>query len=85
LSKRPLTPVYVIFYILFSPDAWRILIGIGLAFLLAPQIIQSRGLNPAGQVMVWVMIITTGWAVSAIPGKKIAEFLKGLVLGKNGK
>ncbi len=84
MSKRPPTPAYVVFYILFSPDTWRILIGTGLAFLLAPKIIAPRELSPAGEVMVWVMIITIGWAVSAIPGKKIAEFFKRLVLGKNG-
>jgi TPP-dependent 2-oxoacid decarboxylase len=85
MSRRPLTPAYVVFYVLFSPDTWRILIGIGLAFFLAPQIIQSREISPAGQVMVWGMIITIGWAVFAILGKKIAAFFKRLVLGKNGK
>ncbi|MBW1758865.1 MAG: hypothetical protein JRG68_00020 [Deltaproteobacteria bacterium] len=80
MQKRPITPAYVIFYILFSPDTWRILIGIILAGFLVSPLTRSQEIGPAGQVMVWVMLLAIGWSISAFPGKKIADFLKRIIL-----
>jgi hypothetical protein len=80
LRKRPITPAYVIFYILFSPDTWRILIGIILAGFLVSPLARSQEIGPAGQTMLWVMLVAIGWSISAFPGKKIAGFLKKIIL-----
>jgi len=80
LRKRPITPAYVIFYILFSPDTWRILIGIILAGFLVSPITRSQEFGPAGKTMLWVMLVAIGWSISAFPGKKIADFFKRIIL-----
>lgn len=79
LRKRPLTTSYIIFYILFSPDTWRILIGVAVAVLLAPRIIQSdHGMLGTGAI--YVMLASIGYAFSILPGRWISNTLKKLVL-----
>ena len=85
MSKHPLTPVYVVFYLLFAPDTWRVLIGMGLAFFLTPRIVASHPLGAFGRVMLWGMLVAIGWAVSAIPGQRLADLFKGLVLGRKNR
>jgi hypothetical protein len=80
LAKRPLTPAYIIFYILFSPDTWRILIGIILASFLASPLTRSQDIGLAGRTMVWIMLVSIGWSISALPARKIADFFKRIVL-----
>jgi hypothetical protein len=82
LSKKPLTISYIIFYILFSPDTWRILIGIGIAVLLAPKIIQLHH-SPSGAVVIYFMIACIGYAFSARPGRWISDKLKRALLTDN--
>jgi hypothetical protein len=57
-----------------------LLIGLVIAWFLVPVILESRELSKSGQFMVWIMIVTIGWAASAYPGKKIATFFKQAVL-----
>ena len=53
--KRPLTPAYIIFYILFWPDTWRILVGLLLALMFTPLILPAD-MAAAGRAMLYVMV-----------------------------
>jgi len=79
VHKRPLTPAYIFFYILFWPDTWRIVIGVAAAFLMAPMIMPEaqRNFNLA---MLYVMIACIGYAVSSAAGRTITRGLKKLLL-----
>jgi len=80
LGKRPLTFGYILFYILFLPDAWQILIGIIAAYTLTPRAISPEtGL--IGSVMLYIMIATIGYAASRLPARGITHLLKKLILG----
>jgi len=82
-SARPgarRTVGYYLFYLIFSPDFWRLLIGIAAAAWLAPKIIRPDMTAMAG-AMLYVMLATIGWAASGVPGRWICEKLKRLVLG----
>jgi hypothetical protein len=80
MSKRALTPGYILFYILFWPDTWRILIGIALACFLAPPITPpDKGVFVAG--LIFVMVATIGYSVAVWPAKGITKALKKLILG----
>lgn len=80
MPKRPLTPTYIFFWILFWPDTWRILMGLLLAVLLAPAIGRSQQMGPGGTILLGVMLTTIGWALSGIPGRRMAEFCKKVIL-----
>jgi hypothetical protein len=82
LQNKKITPAYLAFYILFSPDAWRILAGILLAVMLAPGI-APPDLKPAGSAMLHVMIACIGYVVMAKPATWTTRWLKSLFLGKN--
>ncbi len=82
MQKRPITLNYVIFYILFLPDTWRIIMGIVLSALLTPHA-TPVSLGAGGRVMLYIMIATIGYAGTAVPGRWISEMLKKLIL--NGK
>ena len=80
-TKRPLTPGYIFFYILFFPDTWRILMGGLLALLFTPHIVPAE-LSMGGRAMVYVMVGTIGWALSSKPANWITAQLKKLILGQ---
>ena len=80
MQKKPITPTYIAFYILFSPDTWRILAGILLAVLVAPGI-APPDLKPAGVAMLHVMIGCIGYAVAAKPAAWLTGRLKSFFLG----
>lgn len=82
LKKRPITPTYIVFYLLFFPDTWRILAGIVVAVLLVPKIAPAD-LAPAGRAMLHVMVAGIGWAVTARPARWITGRLKAIILGGN--
>ena len=80
VGKRPLTIGYIIFLVLFSPDTWRILIGLAVALFLAPTIIQPHhGVMGAG--VIYFMLASIGYAFSAKPGHWIGGTFKKLFLG----
>lgn len=80
MSKRPLTPGYILFYLLFWPDTWRILIGFAMACFLTPRITPAdKGILVAG--LLFVMIAAIGYSVAALPAKGITKGLKKLILG----
>lgn len=79
MAKRKLTPAYLIFYILFLPDTWQVLIGIVLALFLVPAIVKPD-MGTGAVAMLYIMCATIGYAISAKPGKWISNGLKRLVL-----
>ena len=78
-DKRPLTPAYVIFYILFWPDTWRLLTGVLLTLLFTPHILPAD-LSMGGRAMLYVMVAAIGWALSNKPAGWITAQLKKLIL-----
>jgi hypothetical protein len=79
VQKRPLTPTYILFYILFWPDTWRILIGVAVAFVVTPMImpeVQGR----FNSVLLHVMIACIGYTISSPAGRGITAGLKKLLL-----
>jgi hypothetical protein len=80
LQKKPLTFSYILFYTLFLPDTWQILIGITASYILAPLAVTSKtGLF--GRVMLYIMIATIGYTVSRLPARGISRIIKKLILG----
>ena len=77
--KRPLTPAYFVFYILFWPDTWRILIGLVAALLFTPYILPAD-LAAAGRAMLYVMVAAIGWSLSSKPAVWITSQLKRMIL-----
>lgn len=80
MAKRPITPAYVVFYILFSSDIWRIVMGIILAFLLVPHIMKPE-MTSAARGLLYIMVATIGYAASTLPASGITKMLKRLILG----
>lgn len=75
MKKRPLTPGYIIFYLLFLPDTWQILIGVIVALLLAPQLLRPD-MGPAAAAIVHVMIASIVYAVTTRVGRWISQSLQ---------
>jgi hypothetical protein len=80
LNKRPLTPAYVIFYVLFLPDTWQVLTGLIVAYLLTPVILSPEMGVPA-KALLYIMVATIGYAASRGPARGITRLLKKAILG----
>ena len=79
MNKRPITPTYIFFYILFWPDSWRIVMGLITAFILTPYIVGTEG-GLAETSMLSVMLAAIGYAVSAKPARWFSGKLRQLIL-----
>ncbi len=79
-DKRPITPAYVLFYILFLPDTWQVLIGVLVAIFVAP-VVLSPEMATSAQVMVYIMLATIGYAASRGPARGITRMIKKWILG----
>jgi TRAP-type mannitol/chloroaromatic compound transport system permease small subunit len=80
LQKRHRTFSYFVFYILFLPDTWQILIGVAAAYFLAPfAITPETGLG--GRIMLYIMMATIGYAASRMPARGICRIIKKMILG----
>lgn len=79
MAKRKLTPAYVFFYLLFLPDTWQVLAGIGVAFFLAPAIAKPD-MGTAAIAMLYIMCAAIGYALFTKPGQWISKFLKRMIL-----
>jgi len=64
-----------VFYLLFSPDTWRVLIGLLAAMVIGPRIVSGSSYSPTGQVVVWLMILALGYVLSAPIGRFISKRL----------
>ena len=76
-------PSYYLFYLLFSPDAWRLLMGVAAAVWLAPMVFRPD-MTPAARVMICVMLTCIGWAATGLPAGWICRGLRRIVLGGRG-
>lgn len=79
MSKKT-SPLYVLFYILFLPDSWQIVIGIIASIIFAPQAITPET-GGFGSAMMYIMIATIGYAASRPIGRGITNRLKKWMLG----
>jgi len=79
MPKRPLTPAYIIFYILFWPDTWRIVFGLAAAFLIAPHLSRTDD-SQLETGMLIIMIAAIVYAVSAKPAQIISIKLRRFIL-----
>ncbi len=77
---KPITPGYVIFYILFSTDTWRILAGFLISVIFTPSIFPPD-LALTGRLVLYVMVAAIGWAISGKPAHWITSALKKVILG----
>lgn len=77
--KRPLTPTYLFFYLLFWPDTWRIVFGLAVAFIIAPHLKGTEADLPR-TLMIGIMLAAIGYAVSAKPARFISTKLRSLIL-----
>lgn len=86
MKKRKITLSYIIFYILFLPDTYRLIIGILAAWFFAPYVVESRPMPREGGFVVWVMIATIGYAMSTRLGNMISDWMKNIIIPvrKNG-
>ncbi len=80
LKKRPMTPSYIVFYILFLPDTWRILIGVIFSAVLSP-LAAPPSMGISARILIYIMMATIGYSASGIPGRWISTMFKKLVLG----
>ena len=77
MSKH--TPLYVLFYVLFWPDAWQIAIGVVASAILAPRAITAQtGLF--GSIMMYIMIGAIGYAASRPLAKRLTNLFKKWIL-----
>ena len=80
MRKRPLTLSYIIFYLLFSPDTWRILMGVIAAVIIVP-LIAKPDMGLGARAVLFIMLATIGYTATGVPGRWIAQFFKKLILG----
>ena len=83
LQKRPLTPGYLFFYLIFLPDTWQILIAFITAVIVTPRIL-TPDVGAAGSAIVHVMVAGNVYVITRPIGRRISAFLKKLVLKRQG-
>lgn len=71
--------LYIVFYLLFSPDTWRVLIGLAAALIIGPKATAGGDYGPAGQAVIWLMILAIFYVLSAPVGKFISRRLTTIV------
>ena len=80
MPNRPVTPGYIVFYILFLPDTWQLIAGFIASGLISPRIMPPD-FDSAAQIVVFFMIAAIGYTASRPLGKWIAGALKKIILG----
>jgi hypothetical protein len=75
--------LYVLFYLIFSPDTWRILIGLLSALYIGPRATEGGDYPPVGQAVIWLMILVIFYVLSAPAGKFISKRLTSLIRTRN--
>lgn len=82
MNSRPKNGLYYFFYVLFSVDTWRILIGLALAVIFGPKLTAGRELGTTGEIVGWAMILAIGYAASQYPARFISRGLRKFFTGK---
>ncbi len=85
MDKRKISPAFVIFYIIFLPDTYRVLFGLAAAWLLAPPVIASQPMTLPGKAMIWIMLVTIIYAATGSIGNKMAGWAKRFILKDRAK
>jgi hypothetical protein len=67
-----------VFYLLFSPDAWRLCMGLLLAWLAVPYLLKPE-MTGVTRGLLFLMVTAIGWTITATPGRWIAGKLQRLV------
>ena len=80
-KKKRLTFGNLFFHILFSPDTWRVAIGITLAVILAPHLL-SFDRTGIGRYVMFITVVVVAWALSKVPGHWIARQMRLLFPGR---
>ncbi len=80
MTKRPVTFSYIVFYILFLPDAWQAAMGLGAAFFLTPLITPPQA-GAVKIIVLFIMIATIGYAGTRALAGSITRRLKRWILG----
>jgi len=80
MNKRPLTPGYIFFFILFLPDSWQVLIGLAVSWFFTPAILSPE-MNPVAEAVLYFMVATIGYAASRGPARGLTKLLKKRILG----
>ena len=78
-SNRPKTPTYLVFYLLFSTDFWRILMGAAVSIVATPHL-APMDMSAAGRAMLYVMAAAIGWTITAVPARWISRAMKTVIL-----
>ncbi|MBS3759037.1 MAG: hypothetical protein KGY61_10285 [Desulfobacterales bacterium] len=81
MPKRPITPTYIVFYILFLPDSWQILMGIIFALILH-RFAVGPDMSNISKALVFIMLATIGYTITRIPARWITQKLKTWILGQ---
>ncbi len=79
MGKRPVTPTYIAFYILFLPDSWQAVMGLIFALLLRPYA-TSPDMGLLKSILIFVMLAAIGYTITRIPARWITRQLKRLIL-----
>ncbi|MCF8066964.1 MAG: hypothetical protein K9L30_00105 [Desulfobacterales bacterium] len=82
MTERKKTPLFIFFYLLFSPDTWRGVLGILIVVIAGPLLSKNLDLPLPGSIVFWFMIGVIGWWVTEAPANFIAGFLKKRIIGK---
>ena len=77
MPKHKMTPAYALFFVLFWPDTWRIVLGVAFAAVVGPGIIPQDLVAP-GSWLFYIMLAT----ISARVGRMVSRLLKRLILGE---
>ena len=80
MPKRPITPTYIVFYILFLPDTWQIVMGVVFAWILKRFTISPE-MMVFSKALIFIMLATIGYTITRLPARWITGKLKSLVLG----
>lgn len=81
MQKRPLTPAYIIFLILFTPDTWQIIAGVALSWILTPLLIGPE-MGRFGVGLLGVMLACIGYAVFTVPARHFSRLLRKWILNR---
>ena len=80
VKKRPVTLNYILFYILFLPDSWRILMGIIFSGVLS-SLIFTPEIDLSGRAVIYIMMAFIGYSATGVPARWITGVFKKLILG----
>lgn len=80
VKKRPVTLNYILFYMLFLPDSWRILMGAVFSGLLSPLIFTPE-IGIPGRAVIYIMMAGIGYSATGVPARWIAGVFKKMILG----